>query len=78
MILFARLSAMSPEPKPMTGTEQATNKYFVMNEWVNMLSRELLNWTGGAIAENKELWQPLDESKRGEWKSWLEAQHSEN
>ena len=26
------------------------------------------------------LWQkkPLDESKRGEWKSWLKAQHSEN
>ena len=21
---------------------------------------------------------PLDESKRGEWKSWLKAQHSEN
>ena len=27
------------------------------------------------------LWQkvkPLDESESGEWKSWLEAQHSEN
>ena len=31
------------------------------------------------------LWQkvrgnkkPLDESERGEWKSWLKAQHSEN
>ena len=71
MILFARLSVMSPEPKPMTGTEQATNKYFVMNEWVNMLSRELLNWPGGAIAKNEELWQPLDESKRGEWKVGL-------
>ena len=22
--------------------------------------------------------EPLDESERGEWKSWLEAQHSEN
>ena len=22
--------------------------------------------------------EPLDESKRGEWKSWLKAQHSEN
>ena len=21
---------------------------------------------------------PLDESERGEWKSWLKAQHSEN
>ena len=22
--------------------------------------------------------KPLDESERGEWKSWLQAQHSEN
>ena len=27
------------------------------------------------MAESKE---PLDESERGEWKSWLKAQHSEN
>ena len=27
------------------------------------------------MAENKE---PLDESERWEWKSWLKAQHSEN
>ena len=26
-------------------------------------------------SETKE---PLDESERGEWKSWLKAQHSEN
>ena len=25
-----------------------------------------------------KLKKPLDESKRGEWKSWLKAQHSEN
>ena len=62
----------------MTGTEQATNKYFVMNEWVNMLSRELLNWPGGAIAENEELWQPLDESKRGEWKVGLKLNIQKN
>ena len=31
------------------------------------------------MAENeKELKEPLDESERGEWKSWLKAQHSEN
>ena len=31
------------------------------------------------MAENEEesLQKPLDESERGEWKSWLEAQHSE-
>ena len=27
------------------------------------------------VKKNKE---PLDESERGEWKSWLKAQHSEN
>ena len=26
----------------------------------------------------KELKKPLDESERGEWKSWLKTQHSEN
>ena len=26
----------------------------------------------------EELKKPLDESERGEWKSWLKAQHSEN
>ena len=30
------------------------------------------------MAESKEEWKPLDESERGEWKSWLKAQHSEN
>ena len=29
------------------------------------------------MAENKEL-KSLDESERGEWKSWLKVQHSEN
>ena len=29
------------------------------------------------MAEREEL-EPLDESERGEWKSWLKAQHSEN
>ena len=28
-----------------------------------------------AMAETNE---PLDESERGEWKSWIKAQHSEN
>ena len=30
---------------------------------------------GQKVKKNKE---PLDESERGEWKSWLKAQHSEN
>ena len=29
------------------------------------------------MAESEEL-EPLDESERGEWKSWLKTQHSEN
>ena len=29
------------------------------------------------MAESEELEEPLDESERGEWKSWLKAQHSE-
>ena len=28
-------------------------------------------------AESEEL-KPLDEGERGEWKSWLKAQHSKN
>ena len=29
-------------------------------------------------AESEEELKPLEESERGEWKSWLKAQHSEN
>ena len=30
------------------------------------------------MAENEEELELPDESERGEWKSWLKAQHSEN
>ena len=30
------------------------------------------------MAKSKDDKEPLDESERGEWKSWLKAQHSEN
>ena len=30
------------------------------------------------MAESEEEQEPLDESKKVEWKSWLKAQHSEN
>ena len=30
------------------------------------------------MAEGEEEIEPLDESRRGEWKSWLKIQHSEN
>ena len=29
-------------------------------------------------AESEEELEPLDQSERGDWKSWLKAQHSEN
>ena len=30
------------------------------------------------MAESEEKLKPLDEGERGEWKSWLKTQHSEN
>ena len=30
------------------------------------------------VAESRGTEEPLDESERGEWKSWLKIQHSEN
>ena len=30
------------------------------------------------MAESEEAKKPLDESERGEWKSWPKGQHSEN
>ena len=30
------------------------------------------------LMEESEELEPLDEIQRGEWKSWLKAQHSEN
>ena len=30
------------------------------------------------IWATREVWKPLDDSEREEWKSWLKAQHSEN
>ena len=30
------------------------------------------------MGENEEELESFDESERGEWKSWLKAQHSEN
>ena len=37
--------------------------------------------TSDMKSEEKRKWrtkEPLDESERGEWKSWLKTQHSEN
>ena len=39
-----------------------------------------LRYTGDTtfMAESEETKEPLDESERAEWKSWLKTQHSEN
>ena len=46
--------------------------------WLRVKSQ----WQGQSVPENKWMPQrskePLDESQRGEWKSWLKTQHSEN
>ena len=58
------------------GLEQAQAGIKVAGRNINNL-RYADNTT--LIAESEEeLKKPLDESERGEWKSWLKAQHSEN
>ena len=37
-----------------------------------------LQMTPPLMAESEEELESLHESERGEWKSWLKAQHSEN
>ena len=34
--------------------------------------------TSPMVESEEELQKPLDDSERGEWKSWLKAQRSEN
>ena len=53
------------------------------NPWPLIESLLFLKWTwiqasGQTWKSVKNLLHPLDESERGEWKSWLKAQHSEN
>ena len=37
-----------------------------------------LRYTGDTTLMEESKEEPFDESERGEWKSWLETQHSEN
>ena len=50
--------------------------------WVKIARRNINNLRYAdnttLMAESEELKEPLDESERGEWKSWLKAQYSEN
>ena len=48
--------------------------------WIKIAGRNINNLRYAddttLMAESEELKAPLDESERGEWKSWLKAQHS--
>ena len=57
-----------------TGLEEAQAGIKIAGRNINKL-RYADDTTLMAESEEEE---PLDESERGEWKSWLKAQHSEN
>ena len=46
------------------------NKYLIYTDDTTLMAKGEL--------KQKRIKEPLDESKRGEWKSWLKAQHSGN
>ena len=46
------------------------NKYLIYTDDTTLMAKGEL--------KQKRIKEPLDESKRGEWKSWFKAQHSEN
>ena len=46
---------------------------------IKIAGRNINNLRYEVMAESEEeLKKPLDEGERGEWKSWLKSQHSEN
>ena len=53
---------------------QARNKI----AWRNINSLRYADDTTVMAESEEELKQSLDEGERGEWKSWLETQHSKN
>ena len=57
------------------GLEEAQALIKIVGRKINNL-RETDDTT--LMAEREEELEPLDESERGEWQSWLKAQHSEN
>ena len=50
--------------------------------WIKIAGRNIHNLRYAddttLMAESEEELKSFDESERGEWKSWLKAQHSEN
>ena len=68
---------VSPEWSRALGPQDATPSLFLqivpfvwLSEFLYFMS---IKWKCGPLPE-----RPLDESERGEWKSWLKAQHSAN
>ena len=57
------------------GLEEAQAGIKIAGRNINNLRYEM---TPPLWQKAKNYKKPLDESERGEWKSWLEAQHSEN
>ena len=60
-----------------TGLEEAQTGIEISGRNINNL-RYAEDITLMAESEEELAKEPLDESERGEWKSWLKAQHSEN
>ena len=57
--------------------EQAGIKIARRNNKNLIYAEDTTLWTKGELKQ-KRIKEPLDESERGEWKSWLKAQHSGN
>ena len=55
------------------GLDEAQAGIQIAGKYIN----NLRNGNDITLMEKSEQ-EPLDESERGEWKSWLKAQHSEN
>ena len=58
------------------GLEEAQDGIKIAKRNINNLRYAI--YTTLMAESEEELKKPLDESERGEWKSWLKAQHSEN
>ena len=60
-----------------TGLEEAQAGIKIAGRNINNL-RYAYGTTLMVESEEELLMKPFDESERGEWKSWLKTQHSEN
>ena len=72
LLIFIFLVGME---EALAGLEEAQAGIKISGRNINNLRYEM---TPPLWQKAKNYKKPLDESERGEWKSWLEAQHSEN